>query len=238
MESTKIYILVLVLTHVFAHRLKSIPLPKSVWLSFGGGISVSFVFMNLLPELQHWQIKLEGSHLGFKFLEGQLLYVLMMLGVLAFYTLEKGIIHFKERQEPEEQAVEDGVYFWHLGIFAIYNATFGYFILENQEMRALESPLVFSAVVFHFVTNDYAMQNHHEKAYQKSGRWVMGGAVMLGSLLAYFIKLEDFLMAAVFAFFTGGIIINILKEEMHEGKENNLGSFLVGAGLFSLLQVL
>jgi hypothetical protein len=238
MEKSLLYVVILMIIHVFAHRLEAIPLPKGIWLSFGGGISVAFVFLHLFPELHEWQRKLDDDQLVPDFFSGNFLYMLIMLGVLAFYALEKGIIYFKDKQESEAKAVDDGIYFWHLGIFAIYNAVFGYFFQEAQEMKSLNSPLIFAAVAFHFVTNDYAMQHHHEEEYKKTGRWVMAGAVLTGWLLGNIGRLPDIYLAGLLAFLTGGIVINILKEEMHEEKENHLGAFLVGAVFFSALMLL
>jgi hypothetical protein len=235
MDRTLLYVVILMLIHLFAHRLEALPLSKGVWLSFGGGISVAFVFIHLLPELHDWQLKLDERKAIPAFIGHQFLYLFTMIGVLAFYALEKAIIYFNEKKESKEKAVDDGIYFWHLGIFAFYNAIFGYIFHEDQEIKSFTSPLIFTAIAFHFVTNDYGMQHHHEKAYQKSGRWVMAGAVLVGWLLALIGPLPDLILASLFAFLTGGIVINILKEEMHEEKENHLGAFLLGALVFSVM---
>lgn len=235
MDLPILYIGILVLIHLFAYKLESLPLAKKKWLSFGGGVSVSFVFMHLLPHLHDWQIKIESDNIIPSALKKEYLWTLILTGVLAFYALEKAIYWYKEKQESEKEAISDGIYFWHLGIFSLYNMLFGYLYFQGEAMGDLLRPLIFVAIAFHFITNDYALQHHHEDDYLHSGRWVMAGAVVLGAVMGYFYKMPDAYLASVFAFLGGGIIINILKEEMHEGKENHLGSFLIGAVIFSVV---
>jgi len=233
-----LYIGILILIHLFAYKLESLPIAKSKWLSFGGGVSVSFVFLHLLPRLHDWQIKISSNNLIPGAIRREYLWILILSGVLAFYALEKAIYWYKEKQEPEQQAVSDGLYFWHLGVFSLYNMLFGYLYIQNDNMTELLKPLIFVAIAFHFITNDYALQQHHEEDYLRSGRWVMAGAVVVGAVIGYLYKMPEAYLASVFAFLGGGIIINILKEEMHEGKENHLGSFLTGAVLFSIILML
>lgn len=233
-----LYVGILVLIHLLAYKLESLPLAKEKWLSFGGGVSVSFVFIHLLPRLHDWQIKIKSENLIPAVIKNEYIWILILAGVLAFYALEKAIFWYKEKREPEKQAVSDSLYFWHLGVFSLYNILFGYLYFQNDNMAELLSPLIFVAIAFHFITNDYALQHHHEKDYLYSGRWVMAFAVVFGAGIGYFYKMPEVYLASVFAFMGGGIIINVLKEEMHEGKENHLGSFVIGAVLFSIVLML
>jgi len=228
-----IYVGILVLIHLLAYKLESLPLAKEKWLSFGGGVSVSFVFIHLLPNLHDWQIKIESDNLIPTPIKNQYIWVLILAGLLAFYTLEKAIFWYKEKKVSPEQAVSDGLYYWHLGIFSLYNILFGYLFFQNEGVADLLQPLIFVAIAFHFITNDYALQQHHEKDYLYSGRWVMACAVIIGAVIGYFYSMPEEILASALAFLGGGIIMNILKEEMHEGKENHLGSFLIGAVIFS-----
>jgi hypothetical protein len=52
----------LALVHLLASRLRFLRVqPRSVWLSVGGGISVAYVFLHLLPELQEHQQTIGGA---------------------------------------------------------------------------------------------------------------------------------------------------------------------------------
>ena len=47
--------LVLALTHLLAGKFKFSFMPRNMWLSFAGGLSVAYVFIHLLPELADGQ---------------------------------------------------------------------------------------------------------------------------------------------------------------------------------------
>jgi len=232
-----LYIGILALIHLVAYKLESLPLAKEKCLSFGGGVAVAFVFIHLLPILYDWQNELEFQNYILAAIQDEFIWVVILAGLLFFYASEKAIYYYKVKREPEKQAVSDGLYFGHLGIFSLNNVLFGYLFFQDN-MSGLLRPLIFVAVAFHFITNDYAMQQHHEKDYIYSGRWVMAGAVVLGGIIGSLYEMPEIYLASVFAFLGGGVIINTLKEEMHEGKENHLGAFMVGAVLFSVVLLL
>lgn len=48
-------------------------------------------------------------------------------------------------------------------------------------------------------------------------------------LLSYFIKLHETGLAMIFSFLSGGIIMNVLKEELPEHRERNAFAFWAGA---------
>jgi hypothetical protein len=77
-------VVALAAAHLLAGRLKD---ASSFWLSFGAGVSVAFVFLHLLPELDEAADDVEESI-------GHLVVVsdhpvFALAGVLAFYGLER-----------------------------------------------------------------------------------------------------------------------------------------------------
>ncbi|MDQ3924476.1 MAG: ZIP family metal transporter, partial [Actinomycetota bacterium] len=82
----------LVIVHLFSNRLRFLNVtPRSIWLSIFGGISVSYVFVHLLPELAEGQETLaealdEGR--GLDFLQNHI-YLIALLGLAIFYGLER-----------------------------------------------------------------------------------------------------------------------------------------------------
>lgn len=153
-----------------------------------------------------------------------------------FYGLERAIIKRKSKKSPDtNKALEDGEYYWHISIFAIYNLIIGYLFLHDQELNHIDSLLFFIAIAFHFLVNDFAMQSHHEDDYHDSGRWIMGGAVVFGWNMGVVIQVSDLLLSILLAFIVGGITLNILKEELPKEKERHFGAFLMGVLGFLLL---
>ena len=137
--------LLLVATHVFAHRLKFLEgTPRSRWLSAAGGISLAYVFLHLLPELAEGQALLAEQGLGLDLVEFEI-YGLALIGLLAFYGVERMVQVEEEvgREDIEDRLAQghdradiedphEHSSFWlHLTTFALYNLIIGYLLLHR-----------------------------------------------------------------------------------------------------------
>lgn len=234
-----IFVSVLASVHVFANKISALhTLSRCKWLSLAGGISVAFVFVDILPELHSMQDSLREDEKP-AFLREEYLYVMALAGVLFFYGLEKTIIKFEEKNASDkDMAIEDDIFWWHIGVFAVFNIVIGYYFHHEMEVNGTSSFLSFIALGFHFLINDYALLQHHEKMYHDTGRWIMGGAVLAGWGIGAVFTIPDLFSFTLFALLAGAIIVNSFKEELPEDKETNSGFFLVGAALYTSLLIL
>ena len=71
--------------------------------------------------------------------------------------------------------------------------------------------------------------------YDLIGRWLLAGAIIFGWVLGETFHLDEAAIAAIWALVAGGIILNVLKEELPEEQESHFGMFFAGAGLYSLV---
>jgi hypothetical protein len=169
--------------HLFSHRLRFLDVvPRSRWLSLSGGSAVAYVFVHLLPELAHPGAVIEESGSVLGYLE-QHVYLVGLLGFTVFYGLEQVV-----RRPPDVaggdggngEAGGAGVFWLHIGSFALYNGLIGYLLLHREE-TVMASLLTFAlAMGLHFLVNDYSLQDHHGRAYHCYARWLLAGAVFLG----------------------------------------------------------
>lgn len=207
-------------------------LPRSRWLSAAGGISTAYVFVHLLPELsEHQHETLEGYAL----LEANTeLFVVALLGLTTFYGLERwAMSHAAGGNRHCEMPVAS--FRLHLGSFALYNMIIGYLLPERAEEGASSLWLFTLAMVLHFVVNDRGLYAHHGPRYLAVGRWVLGGAAILGAVLAWAAELPELLIAGLVAFLGGGVVLNVLKEELPEERESHFGAFALGAAGYAVL---
>ncbi|GET41554.1 hypothetical protein MiSe_63660 [Microseira wollei NIES-4236] len=123
----------LALTHLFSGKLRFAPIPRSRWLSAAGGVSVAYVFVHILPELNQHQAVLEQVESGvISYLEHQV-YLIALLGLTVFYGLER--MAKLSRQRGKGDITSPGVFWLHIASFSIYNALIGYLLLHRN--RAL-----------------------------------------------------------------------------------------------------
>jgi zinc transporter ZupT len=230
------FVFTLACIHIFASKLPLLhEIPRSKWLSFAGGTTVAYVFMLLLPELQEWQTGLEEQGALFKMIENHL-YVVALGGLAFFYGLERAIITTKKEDSDSNKDTE-GIFWWHIISFSVYNLLIGYLFFEKEQAEIRNQVFFFLGLSLHFMVNDYGLYSHHKNTYLKKGRWMMALAVIAGWLVSYFTDLTDLVLALIFAFLAGGIVLNTLKEELPDEKESNFWYFLLGAGLFAVLLI-
>ena len=219
--------------HLFAGRLRFRAIPRSDWLSGAGGVSVAYVFVHVLPELSERHEMLEGTVVGF--VEHHI-YLVALAGFAAFYGLER--LAQRSRGARDEVAdaeteTSEGVFWIHVGSFAAYNALIGYLLVHRDE-RGFVALLFFAvAMGLHFVVNDHGLREHHYEAYDRIGRWLLAVGVLAGTAVGWATAVDEALVTALFAFLAGGVILNVIKEELPEERRSRFQAFALGATMYA-----
>ncbi|QIN77599.1 hypothetical protein GBA65_02715 [Rubrobacter marinus] len=229
---------VLVAVHLFSYKLRFLDgTPRSIWLSLAGGVSVAYVFVHLLPELAEGQEAIaEAAGEGFSFLE-QHVYLVALVGLATFYGLDRLATESRRRRRKAggEDSTEAGVFWIHIGSFAVYNVLTGYLLL-NRLATGLEALVLFAlAMALHFVVNDYGLREQHKGLYTRIGRWVISAAILIGWAIGLAIEVPEAAVATLTAFLAGGVIMNILKEELPEERQSRFWAFAAGAAAYAAL---
>lgn len=230
----------LALVHLFAGRLQLLhSRPRSRWLSAAGGVSVAYVFVHLLPELNRAQESVAeraGDLLGF--LEEHV-YLLALLGLAVFYGVESASRRSRRsRPDRSETPVTEAAFVLSIVTFATYNAVIGY-LLVNREEGGLENLIFFTlALALHFLVNDAGLRENHPGAYHSFGRWVLSVGVLGGFIVGVLVHVPEAVVGLLVAFVGGGVILNTFKEELPEERQSRFGAFMLGAfGYAALLQL-
>ena len=221
--------------HLFSGRMRFLHAsPRSRWLSAAGGVSVAYVFVHLLPDLAEEQETIRrAAGEGFSFLEYHV-YLVALAGLVAFYGLERAAkLSRGRRRAGGDDAAGRGVFWLHVSSFALYNALIGYLLLHREE-PGLGSLVLFAfAMGVHFVVNDFGLRENHKGAYDRAGRRVLAAAVFAGWVVGLLFDISEAALAVLFAFLAGGVVMNVLKEELPEERESRFWAFALGAALYS-----
>ncbi|MGF1459585.1 MAG: hypothetical protein ACFBSG_11220 [Leptolyngbyaceae cyanobacterium] len=228
----------LALVHIFASQTVWLSkIPECWWISIAGGVSIAYIFLDILPELSHAQAEIQHSQIGMiAYLENHV-YLLALIGLALFYGLEKLALRSRaQRQDTHaEDATHAGVFWIHITSFAIYNAILGYLLRESENHGLVACLLLFFALALHFGVNDVGLREHHKSLYDRLGRWILAGAIVLGWALGEAFHLNEAAVLAIWALVAGGIILNVLKEELPEEQASHFGFFCVGAAVYGLV---
>jgi zinc transporter ZupT len=223
--------------HILAARLRFLDVvPRSRWLSFAGGIAVAYVFLHILPELSaHQKIFAEHLRLSDKAAETWV-YLLTLAGLAIFYGLER-IVRGSRAPRGAPGEAPGGVFWLHIGSFTIYNLLIGYLLLHREEAGLRSLLFYFVAMALHFLTNDFGLRHDHRARYDARGRWLLAGATLLGWALGAVTTLPAPATGFLFAFLAGGVVLNVLKEELPEERESRFLPFAVGAAGYAVLLI-
>ena len=232
-------VVVLAIVHLLAGKMRFLNVtPRSVWLSIAGGISVSYVFVHLLPDLAADQRTIrEAAGERFTFLEYHV-YLVALIGLAAFYGLERAAKTSRQRNQSagQDDSTEAGVFWLHVASFTVYNALIGYLLL-HREQQGLRSLILFAfAMGVHFVVNDYGLREDHKGTYDRIGRWVLVAGIFAGWVVGLIFEVsEAAALGVLFAFLAGGVIMNVLKEELPEERKSRFWAFALGAALYAAI---
>lgn len=228
----------LALVHLFAGKLRFLDArPRSIWLSGAGGASVAYVLLHLLPELREAQSALSDA-LVIRSFERHV-YVVSLTGLVVFYGLERSakISRSKNRSNRGADETSPDVFWIHTASFAVYNFLIGYLLL-HREVRGLGSLLLYAvAMMLHFVVNDYGLRQDHKSAYVVYGRWLLAAGVLGGWAIGASTTISGSALAVIIAFLSGGVILNVLKEELPEERESRFWPFFLGAAGYAAVLV-
>lgn len=234
-------VVVLALVHLFASRLRFIDaIPRSRLLSFGGGISVAYVFVRILPVLDQGQETVErelGPSAGSLQYQN---YLVALAGLTVFLGLERLVQRSRDRQRATrgEDRTSPAVFRLHIASFAVVNALFGYLLAERGVEGAQRLLLFATALGLYFLVNDYGLRQQHKDAYRYMGRWVLAAALLLGWGLRQLVAVPALVLAIVLAFLGGGVTFNILKEELPAERDSRFWAFALGAAAYAALLAL
>jgi hypothetical protein len=220
-------VLVLAAVHALAARLTALHGDsRRRWLSVASGVAVAFLFVHMLPLVAAGGEALAAAGLRME----APTFILALAGVMVFYGLERAAMRSKKAADGDRTSRE--VFLVHLLAFAGYNAVIGH-LLVVEEHPSL--PLFTAAVAIHFAVVDYGLEDHHQEPYVRYGRWVLVGAIFAGWGVSYLIELPPVVVASLFAFITGAMVLNVLKEELPKEKESRFVPFVAGAAACTLL---
>ncbi|MFC6976667.1 hypothetical protein ACFQL1_21370 [Halomicroarcula sp. GCM10025709] len=225
-----LFTVALALVHLRTGRLKVTVFGRNrQLLSAAGGATVAYVFVLLLPEVSETALTV-GELRGEALIAEQYVYLLALFGFVAFYGVEVAVAHRSGNTEGSS------LVFWaHVAVFALYSGVIGY-LLFHQEVRGLSNLFFYAlAMGLHFGITDYGLRRHHGDEFDRTGRWVLAGATLLGGGVGVAVELGDLLVATLFGFLAGAIVLNVIKEELPDLSESRFVAFAAGAVLYTVV---
>jgi hypothetical protein len=207
------------------------------WLSAAAGVSVAYVFVDVLPELaaQNRALIAAAGAAPPMFAE-QRVYVVALLSFVVLYGIQYVVLASRDRGRTVTVAgTFDPVYALHLGGFVAYSALIGYLLVERAERGLVALVVYVVAMALHFLIVDHSLYEEHARRYARSGRLVLAASVLAGWLVGSATTLSDVVFARLFAALAGGVVITSLRGELPDQRKGRFWPFLLGALGFAVI---
>ncbi len=210
-----------------------VPLPSALarrereLVSFFAGLSLSYVFVHLLPELETAKASLKLPR-PLPLPEAYLVSVAALAGCVLFFVLGR----LPAREPPGRS--HPGVHL-RLAIFAFYVALVSYSRIAMVEHGEVPALLFAGAMGTHFLALDHALGRDLGTVYRRHGRFVLAGACLLGWIAGATEAVGLPIMLLLFGFVAGAVIANSLIKELPDAREARIGPFLAGSVMYALI---
>lgn len=200
---------------------------RQTWLSLAGGVATAYLFIHLLPEIGHYRERIdddaEGSSGGF-------LYVVLLCGTCIYYGIESFL-------SSSRRAGGRTAFVVHTAGYSLYFALIGYFLQHRGDPGDLQEVLYILVLGIHILALDAALRGQHEQLYDRIGRWVMAASVFAGWAVGAATTMPPLIIGSAFALLAGGMILNILRQELPASSDGRFLPFLVGASACAAMLV-
>jgi hypothetical protein len=231
-----VFAVIFVLGHRF-HLVRS----RRVALSFGAGVSISYVFIQMLPELgEAGRVFVrETADLGLPMPELRI-YLSALVGFLVFYGLEHMLRWSRRQGEGTGGEVTHERWMSHLHIvgFAAYVWLVAYLMVRGITEEAAPILLYALAMGLHFLAVDHSLQREHGELYLRVGRFVLAGASLAGWACALAIAIPKPMLVTGLGLVSGGVVMNSMIAELPDDKDGRFWPFVAGAVMYSGLLLL
>lgn len=229
------------LVHLFTSRINFLKThPHSPWLSASGGIGIAYVFGQTLPKLAKMNdVLMNATDTGiYGFLEHHA-YLTALTGFIIYYGIDW--LSFNCEQNLSDSCQWNNfsfsfILYLQAVCFIGYSFLIGYLITQIETVTSVI--LVTVAMGLHFVGIDYGLSHRYSKIYEYVIRWLLILGTYLGWAAGIFIQTAQTTIALWYAFLSGAIIINAVKDELPDETHGNFWAFLGGVCFYTGLIIL
>ncbi|WP_458792949.1 hypothetical protein [Yoonia sp. MH D7] len=225
------------LVHVLADLLRwKHQMPQKYWLSFADGISISYVFLGLLPKIVDGTLAFPESLGPMAEILKHSPFLPLLIGLVAFYGMERLVEKPVDGSGSHSATETTGLRVWiHLASYAFYKAIIGYLIVQMNDPVAIVIFVLSMAV--HFLVVDYRMMEIHKGVYQRIGRWALTVAILAGWVIGATTVISPIVVTLLLSFLAGGIVLVVLEEEFSREHPSSFPAFVAAVAVYTVVQI-
>lgn len=183
-------------------------------VSFSAGVSISYIFVQLMPEFH--TITLESS---------QLIFVFPLLGFSSIHLLEK----YVAKADLEDRQVRKDYGEIHSGFLFLYHGVLGYLIASLAAKNSVSALLFFTPIVLHLAVSSFSVTELHQEFMEKTGvKIAISVAPVLGVLFYSLDLISDWFYFPVFGTVIGMFFYVVIRDSIPDEDRGKPLEFLAG----------
>jgi hypothetical protein len=193
----------------------------------------TLIFVSLLAVVVLAMVHLLSGSM--RFLEGtpRSVWLSMAGGISVAYVFVHLLPDLAKEQQAIREAVGETFSFLEYHVYLVALIGLAAFYGLEQGLRSL---ILFAfAMGVHFVVNDYGLRVDHKGNYERIGRWVLVAGILVGWVVGLIFDVSEAVLGVLFAFLAGGVMMNVLKEELPEERKSRFWAFALGAALYTAI---
>ena len=209
--------------------------------SLAAGISVSYVFVYLIPELhaiREVHVQSQDDYIRRLFPEYSV-YLAALAGFLIFYGLESAVAgrHSNAQAGGIRRNDTAGWRPWtHISGFALYTWLIAYLMVRTGR-GPVGLGLFAMAMAMHIAPIANRLRTEYRAAYEHRGAIVLGLASVAGWAGGLMLDIPHAAVLDMLAIVAGGVIVNAAIAELPKDRHASFWSFCVGAVAYAALLV-
>jgi len=216
------------------------------WISILGGISVSYVFLSLLPSIERNRKALDAN--SNVLAQGDYYFLIILFGFTLFNCLETLVKHHRKRKtrdildNPLVDHIDEllpckvvWIFVLHMVSYSLYTFSIGYLVISKYIFFGLTDMLFFwVAMEAHYIVDDISIHDNFGKTYDHFGRFILICTTIIGWVVGYSTEPSILVLSIISSFISGASIINVIKEELPAETKGSIPLFLVGVITYSV----
>lgn len=204
------------------------------WEALSAGVTVAYVFVSVIPELEEHRPTIAASAGGVLDAEKRV-YLYALAGFVAFVGLNRLRIYDGADTSGRRRC---GVVYWvEIAGYSLYVLLISYLLVRREDSTLVSLGLFVFAMGFHLFLIDSHLAQQLGSSYDRGGRLVLTLCVPLGWSLGMIDALADSFTSRLFAFILGGVVVLSAYEELPDDK-GRFGWFVGGAFGYAILLML
>lgn len=216
-----IYGVLLALLHYFSEKIEpSDIIKKNKLLSFIAGISITYIFLFLMPKLYS---AVEIFH--------ESLFLFVLGGFAIFHLIEKHIY-----QHESKEKLHDELRLAHSLLFFVYHFVIGILLFELAEIGGIKSYLFFVLIALYTAVSSTSLKGIHVKIRgRRALKIILSCSTLLGVMAASFFLVPPNVLQALLGFMVGSILYVVVRDSVPRETEGKALYFVLGVLIYSVL---